>query len=320
MSAATSQAQDLNEFLDNSLSDGEKLLEAYLNPAMNGIASGLNQGWYNSAEAHKVAGFDLTFTGNIMMIPSDQIWFTPNDVLGPNSQIVLDEGSPDFPNAPTIFGPGGENHEPVFSDRDGFGATFTGPAGLDLKKEIGANFIPVPMVQIGFGLPKGTDLKLRFIPTLGSDVKANLFGIGVMHDVKQWIPVMKKMPFDLSGFVGFTKMKIKTNFDDADQDQAAEINMTAVTVQGIISKKISVLTLYGALGFNIAKSKFAMKGTYEDDNTGATVKDPFDINFSSSGPRATAGFRLKLAVITLHADYTLQKYSSISFGLGISMR
>ncbi|HYG03200.1 MAG TPA: DUF6588 family protein [Chryseosolibacter sp.] len=321
ITSTKASAQDLNQFLDKSLADGEKLLEAYLAPAMNGISSGLNQGWYNSAGAHKVAGFDLTFTGNVMMIPSDEIWFTPNDVLGPESQIVLDENSPDFPNAPTIFGPGGDNHKPVFRDREGFGAEFTGPSGLDLKKNLGGNFVPVPMVQLGFGLPKGTDLKLRFIPQVGSDVKANLFGIGVMHDIKQWVPVMKNVPFDLSGFVGFTKMKIKAEFDDASNpDQSSEINMTAVNVQGIISKKISVLTLYGALGYNLAKSKFDMKGTYEDEYTGATVTDPFTIGFSSSGPRATAGFRLKLAVITLHADYTLQKYSCFSFGLGISVR
>ncbi|MFZ6000938.1 MAG: DUF6588 family protein [Bacteroidota bacterium] len=36
--------------------------------------------------------------------------------------------------------------------------------------------------------------------------------------------------------------------------------------------------------------------------------------------RASAGLRLKLAVFTFHGDYTLQKYSTITAGFGISVR
>jgi hypothetical protein len=34
----------------------------------------------------------------------------------------------------------------------------------------------------------------------------------------------------------------------------------------------------------------------------------------------TAGFRLKLAILTLHTDYTLQKYSCLTVGLGFAVR
>src|SRR5688500_2603343 len=99
--------------------------------------------------------------------------------------------------------------------------------------------------------------------------------------------------------------------------------MSATTVQGVISKKFSVITFYGGLGYNIANSNLAMKGSYDinDDGViGANESDPLDLKFSASGFRTTAGFRLKLAVITLHADYTLQKYKALTVGLGISVR
>ena len=66
-----------------------------------------------------------------------------------------------------------------------------------------------------------------------------------------------------------------------------------------------------------------MKGPYdinEDGVAGTNEVDPLDLKFAASGFRSTAGFRLKLAVLTLHADYTLQKYKCLTVGLGISVR
>jgi hypothetical protein len=39
-----------------------------------------------------------------------------------------------------------------------------------------------------------------------------------------------------------------------------------------------------------------------------------------SGLRANLGLRVKLAVLTIHADYTRALYNVFSFGVGISFR
>jgi hypothetical protein len=44
-----------------------------------------------------------------------------------------------------------------------------------------------------------------------------------------------------------------------------------------------------------------------------------DIN-NFSGLRANIGFRIKLAVVTIHADYTKAQYNVLTAGLGISFR
>lgn len=318
-------AQDeMDQLLNESIDDGRKLINAYVNPLMNSVSLGLNQGWYNTAKAHKVAGVDLTFTANAMTIPKSDLFF---DVSKLGLQVIkLDETSQDYPYAPTVFGP---DNAPTFSYTDsetGFKETYTGPGGFDLEGSLGKNWVPVPMANLGFGLPKGTDLKLRFTPTidLGDDASMKIFGFGVMHDVKQWIPGIKLLPFDLSGFVGYTKLKMETYFDaENNPDQRGLFEMNATTVQGLISKKFSVLTLYGGLGYNIARSNLAMKGTYdinEDGQAGPNEIDPLDLKFAASGFRTTAGMRLKLAVLTLHADYTLQKYKCLTVGVGISVR
>lgn len=316
---------DIDQLLNESIEDGRKLITAYVDPFMKSVSLGLNQGWYNTAKPHKIVGIDLTITANAMTIPKSELFF---DATKLGLQVLsLDNSSQDYPLAPTIFGP---DNKPTFRFTDkntGITETFPGPGGyLDLEGKVGKNWAPVPMAHLGIGLPKGTDLKLRFTPTinLGDDSSLKIFGIGVMHDVKQWIPGIKMLPFDLSGFVGYTKLKLESQFDPINNpDQRGLFEMNATTVQGLISKKFSVITLYGGIGYNIAKSNLAMKGTYDINNNGKAEPneiDPLDLKFAASGLRTTAGFRLKLAVFTLHADYTLQKYKCLTVGFGIAVR
>jgi hypothetical protein len=324
------QAQDeTSKFLEENIDDAEKLVTAYIGPFMKSVSAGMNQGWYNTAKAHKIAGIDLTITVNAMAIPNSEMYYEPSK-LGLKS-LELANTSPDYPKAPTIFG---SEREPVFRVKDpnssSFGETFQGPPDIDIKQNLRSNKMPVPMAHFGIGLPKGTDLKIRFTPALNlnsGDTQLRLFGIGIMHDIKQWIPGIKTLPFDLSGFVGFTKFKLETKLEEDksfNENPHGVFEMNATTIQGVISKKLSVLTLYGGLGYNIAKSRLAVLGKYDingdSDYADKREVDPLDLKFAASGPRATAGFRLKLAIFTLHADYTLQKYSCLTAGFGLSIR
>jgi hypothetical protein len=318
--------EDVDQLLSESLDDGRKLINAYTAPFMNSLTLGLNQGWYNTAKAHKIGGVDLTITANAMTIPQSELFFDATKI---GLQVVeLDDSpsNPNYPLAPTLFGPEDGATFAYTDEETGTKETFVGPGGIDLERNIGKNWLPVPMANLGIGLPKGTDLKLRFTPTidLGDDSSLKIFGIGIMHDVKQWIPGIKLLPFDLSGFVGFTKVRLESYFDrSTSPDQHGIFEMNATTIQGVISKKFSVLTVYGGMGYNIAKSNLAMKGTYDINDNGEADPneiDPLDLKFAASGFRTTAGFRIKLAVLTLHADYTLQKYKCLTAGIGISVR
>lgn len=322
---------DLNDLLEGNAQDGEKLIGAYINPFMKSVTLGLNSGWYNTAKTHKLFGVDLTATVSAMTIPNSELFYNVSN-LGLDN-VRLEATSSDSPDAPTIFGP---DRTPEFSylDKDNVRRYFDGPAGLDLKGNVGKNWMPVPMVHLGIGLPKGTDLKVRFAPTVNVDGgKLNLFGLGVMHDLKQYIPGITLLPFDLSAFVGYTRLSLKYEYENnpvgtvedyKTDDARGEMTMNATTIQAVISKKISVLTVYGGLGYNIAKSNLSLLGKYDINNDGDYLDtkevDPIKLGFGSSGPRVTAGFRLKLAVFTLHADYTLQKYRSLTAGFGINIR
>lgn len=315
--------EDLDVLLQESIVDGRKLVKGYVDPFMKSMSLGLNQGWYNTAKPHKLLGIDITVTAAAMMVPDDELFYNVDNLN--LESVELDPSSPDAPRAPTIIGP---DRAPVYRLQDNPSTTYEGPEGLDLEGNIGKNWVPVPMVTLGIGLPKETDLKIRYTPNIefdGSNGSVQLLGFGVMHNIKQYLPGLKLLPFDLSAFVGYTHFKINYKFDDDVQgeNQRGEFAMNATTIQGVISRKFSVITLYGGVGYNVAKSNLSMLGWYdvnENDVEDENERNPIDEKFAASGPRITAGFRLKLAILTIHADYTLQKYSSLTAGIGLSVR
>jgi hypothetical protein len=329
LSGYFAQAQNqLGELIGGSVADANYMASGYISPLLKAFGNGLNQGWYNTAKAHKPLGVDLTISVSPVYIPNSDLLYEIDNTKLQNVKLEqTHDGRPVTATGkgmvPTVFGPDqGPRYRYYFNNLP-TPQTFTGSEGLALKDKYGLQAIPIPIANLGIGLPFNTDLKVRFIPTinLGDMGKLNMFGVGVMHDVKQWIPGIKQLPFDLSAFVGYTKLKLSTTLDNQRPDQKGEFEVNATTIQGLISKKISVLTLYGGLGYNISKGSVNLRGNYDLNGDGTyTDKDPLSIAAKSSGMRATAGLRLKLAVLTLHGDYTLQKYKTLTVGIGIAIR
>jgi len=125
--------------------------------------------------------------------------------------------------------------------------------------------------------------------------------------------------------------------------QGLNISAAATTANLVFSKKIAFITPY--LGFGMTNTSFdlSMVGNYPtlgDPLTyvvgGVTlprynengkpimqvknISDPVKFNSNQVMTNATLGLRLKLAVITLHAQYAFQKYPVASAGFGISIR
>ncbi|HQQ96720.1 MAG TPA: hypothetical protein PLX35_05625 [Cyclobacteriaceae bacterium] len=318
------QFGSIDQLLKGSKADANYLAQGYLTPAMNTFGTGLNQGWYNTAANHKKFGVDLTVSVSSISSPSsDDSYFVDNNKL--QNLRVADAGSPvtaptftkGGANAPTLFGSDAVTPRYYFKVDPTNNTFVDGPTGSNVKKNIPLGGIPVPMINLGIGIPGNTDLRFRYAATNSSGTNVSLWGVGVLHDVKQHIPGIKMLPFDLSAFVGYTSFKAETTFGPG---QTGIADFTATTIQGLVSKKFAVLTLYGAAGYNIANGSFKAKGTFDSGAPGVTLVDPVSISSSTSGARFTAGMRLKLAVFTFHGDYTFQKYNTLTVGFGISVR
>jgi hypothetical protein len=338
ISAISFSQFDNVDFLQAGAKDGLRIAEAYLSPWANAFGAGLNGNWYNTAKPHKLGGFDITAGFNIGFVPSSAATF---DVTKIGLTTLTGTGI-----ASTVAGPDTE------------GPTLTATAGgvtlASFKTPPGTNWkiMPVPTAQVGIGLPLGTELKIRYMPKISiKDGDISLWGIGLVHSVMQYIPGNKLLPFDISLFGGFTKLQgnvplnlqpkagAPTNYSTYNaltsfKDQKMSANVSALNIGVIASLNLPVLTVYGGLGYSKTSTVVELLGKYPLPSINTAVSTTEGVyedagvvtNFESmeiknfSGVRANIGLRVKLAVVTIHADYTKAQYNVVSTGLGISFR
>jgi len=318
VSAFAQDASDVGEFLKAGREDASKLMNAYLSPMVTAASYGFNGGWFHTAKAHKTLGFDLGVALNAVFIPDSKNTFRPAE-LGLKEFTLT---SPANGIAPTIVGP--KDNTTYTSNTTG--QSFSGPRGLDFKENFKVSGAVAPTIQLGIGIWKNTDLKIRWMPEIeAGSTKVKYLGFGVLHDIKQHIPGIKHLPFDLSVMVGYTKIKGKTAIDGFvpsgdTRPQELQYDMNAWLFQALISKKIAVVTFYGGLGYNSVKTDADVIGSYIFPGTAVGVSNPISMGFKNSSARVTAGMRLSLGPIYISGDYTLQKYSAVSVGLGVHVR
>lgn len=162
--------------------------------------------------------------------------------------------------------------------------------------------------------------------------KISMFGVGLMHDLKQYLPGVKLLPFDLSVLAGYNSLQGSSNLASSSAgvsnrpsstDGKVSYTLNSWVAQLLISKKLSVLTVYAGVGYGSVSTKVNITGTYTITPTaGASfnITDPLAYTMSNTGAKLTAGMRLKLGPIYFNGDYTLQKYNTISVGFGASIR
>ncbi|MFH0843322.1 MAG: DUF6588 family protein, partial [Bacteroidota bacterium] len=177
-----------------------------------------------------------------------------------------------------------------------------------------------------------------------------LWGVGLMHSITQYLPGDELLPIDASIFGGYTRLNANipvslqpetyadytttyNNTSFSDQNLAATVQ--AFNVSAIASVNLAVITFYGGLGYTKTSTIMNLTGNFptpvletlpvphaEYNDSGVKKGESFgEINIENfSGMRANIGFRLKLAVVTIHFDYTRAQYNVFSTGLGISFR
>jgi hypothetical protein len=334
-SASFSQVKSF-DFLRSAPADAQKFLQAYMEPYTNAFGAGLNGGWYNTAKPHKLLGFDLTTSFNVGVVPSSAQSF---DL----SKIGLSSAVSATGITPTVAGAKTEGPLMQYKSGNTVLAEFHAPQGTGFK------FVPVPTLQLGLGLPMGTEIKGRYVPKIkiGDNGDVSLWGIGLMHNITQYLPGDKLLPFDVSVFGGYTRLNANigislqpgspqayspaVSFDN----QKMNLTVTGLNLSAIGSLNLPVITFYGGLGYSKSSTEVQLDGNYptpvlvtsptphsEYNNSGVVPGAQFpQIKIDNySGLRANVGFRIKLAVITIHADYTRAQYNVLSAGLGISVR
>ncbi|MFY0599144.1 MAG: hypothetical protein JXR03_05700 [Cyclobacteriaceae bacterium] len=336
-------AQGFGDVLATGADNAEAYLKNYAAPGINAFGNGLANGWYSTARPHKVLGFNVSISPSFAFIPASEKSFAFNQ--RDYTDLVLEGDSDGL--LPTIAGREAEvGAELVFTGEASYPGVaaisipgeqrFDVPDGIiDLDDNLFAG-APAPTFNIGIGIPKATEIKLRVLPPISfGNFQMSMLGGGIMHDVKQWIPGLNNLPFDLSAFFGVSQLNMKYDIDVFVQNNEglafttfegegkAIFKTTATTFQGVISKKIFFFTPFASLGFNAVNSNLDVNGdyTYTINGNESQIKDPISLNFDGTGGlRATLGVQVKLAVFIVDFSYAFQQYNTLTVGLGVSVR
>ena len=294
-----------NPIFGDDIAMGEKLIEAYLTPMTESFGTGLNNGWYNTAKPHSLGGFDITFTLNTVIIPSS----AENFNIGNKFDNVFESYENE---AATIFGSEGSTEMIYNNSNTGTAIPFIMPGGLFTQA------LPLPMIQAGIGLIKNTSVDIRYMPMLdvGDNINVNLFGVGLKHDLLQWIPAVgNAIPMSLSIQWGYTNLNTEIDI----YDQKVSLNTKTNTINLVASKKLLMVTGYAGIGYNSSKTNFATNANFSLN--GVQFNENLEMDFESNNNlRTNIGLRFNLAIITIQADYTFSKYPTATLGLGVSLR
>ena len=297
--------------------DASNFLEAYFAPLGESFGAGLNNGWYNTAKPHKLGGFDLTFTLNAVSIPNGMQHFDPNDIENFTSNSTI---------TPTILGAG--DGEEITYTNNGSSMTFNMPTQGTLKKSL----IPIPTLNAGIGLIKKTELDFRYIPTYNYDLgfagkgTVSLWGVGVKHDLLQWIPVVgNAIPLSLSLQAGHTNFATSFNVKDGNSNVSQEVNLDvkATTINLVASKKLLMITAYAGVGYNTSQTSFSSNTTFSIAELAGSnqFNVPLNMDFESVNEfRTNIGIRFNITVIALQANHTFSKYPVTTVGVGVTLR
>ncbi len=361
-------AQSSNSFC---VGDLNPYLREYLKPLAKGVSTGMGGGWAHTAQPHEAWKFDLSISGIAVAIPEGERNFTHADVSS------MEDDGYYFVDADGAALSADHKIPTFMSDED---------ANVFVQKNISANeygsmlikfkalngymdypYAPNFSIQLSLGLPFGTEVMGRFIPEIGSTVtkhagfeddasvdKLNLWGLGIKHDIKQWLPLGETKllsNLEISLLLGYSKFNssasavdpllspedllsnsITINYASGVEasdfnNQGMDLQMDALIGSILVGYDLPILHPFVGIGFNKSSIDAGLTGNFpviEFESTDAVDVKIDDNNLrieeSRTSMNVQAGINIALPVLTIHAQYTYQDYSMISAGIALGMR
>jgi hypothetical protein len=318
------RAQDLNDLFVSGVEDAERFANSYLAPVSEATIYSISNGWYNTADAKPLGGFEISIVGNITGFKNkgDKKAF----LLDPSEYENLDfVDNPGLPRQVTTA-LGDIEGVRVFVEALGEREEFELPAGLAAED---FNFIPTGFIQGSVGLIKGLEVKARFLPKIKYEDEAELglFGAGIQYEFTKLLPADKLLPVAISAVIGYTNLNGSYDFTSSNvidgENQRLDANFRTWNFSAVVStRKIPVINFYGGLGYITGKSDIDLLGEYivTSGPFQQTYNDPFTVSQNASGVVANIGTKIKLGFFRLNAEYNISEFSTFTAGMSFGFR
>ena len=285
--------------------DANLLLKSYMSPFGEAFSGALGQNWYNTANCLKLLRPNVQAGLTLLRIPESSHYFNPSTLglknlrpLGgnPNSVPTIAGASSAISPQWVVLGNVSDSSQPGGVREVALDTLPDLLRGLDLQQ------VFVPYVQANLGIGGSTEINLRYAPTLdlsslgGGIIPGDLlqgsikfWGIGIKHEVLQWIPVAKRLPFSFSVYANHSRMTYSLNASvagpqsgDYPRSMGGGLTLENYQVNGstdfsnqkfvmegrsttyglVVSKKILMLTGYAGLGMQHSTFTLAAEGNY----------------------------------------------------------
>ena len=189
---------DFNNVLAAGVEDAERFTTDYMAPLSESVVYSMSTGWYNTADAKPLGGFEISIIGNITGFKNKE----------DKKTFILDPS--DYENLDFVENPGVAREvstalgdisgTQVYVEGEVLGVTvretFELPSGLTGEN---IDFVPSGYLQASAGVIKGTEIKARFLPKMEyEDASIGLFGLGIQHDFTKLLPADKILPVAIS--------------------------------------------------------------------------------------------------------------------------
>jgi len=164
ISITTYSQSEFTRILSSGIDDANKLVQAYGSPLLQAMGNNLCQGWYSTAAPLKPWRFEFKLSSTASFAPQNKRYFDIESLELTNT-CTADAGN----RLPTFFG-NKENSFLVYK--------VWGPDSLyniSYKSQVpipNISYFPFITPQLTVGLPKGTEIMLRYLPS----INVNLIG------------------------------------------------------------------------------------------------------------------------------------------------
>lgn len=292
---------------------GESYAQEYVKPAIDGIGSNINSGFFNTAvvpfnKSKPVEfnfHFSLRFFGSFFPESSrsfDLSYIDSVDVGGG----VLRQVQYTVTNAPTIIGSTeAAIAKGYFTDNNQPAPDQTLIGGV-----LNTGVVPLFFPQFQFGSIYGTDAVIRFLPkiSVGEFGSFNFFGFAIRHNLDQYFA---KSPLNFAIQAGYQL----NNIDDNTDFRILKGTDFFINLQA--SKSFSSLfNIYGGLQFE--KYKGDINYTYVQDANDPSGDIP--VSFSQTADdkfRVILGGNLTVGYFNFNFDANISNRITLSFGTGV---